>query len=228
MNKAIVLYSGGKDSVYATHLSILKGFKIVMLVTFVPKSRSPWTVHRPLAEYTWLSAESMGLNSISIPIFSQDRAGEEEEVKKSLKKLIEEYDIDYIVAGLLGSYAQKMLLQEIAEDMGINLYTPLWGRDRSRYLLELIDNGIEFMITSITTWGLPPSHFLGKIISRELAIEILRRARIYGFDPCFEGGEAETFVVNAPLYRFRLCLDIKPVIVSDIEGYIEPLNVYKC
>ncbi len=228
MNRAIVLFSGGKDSVYATHLSLLKGFEIVLLVTFIPKSKSPWTIHRPLAEYSWLSAKSIGINHISIPVISIDRGGEEKEIRRSLEEIIERYDIDYIVLGVLGSYAQRMFFQEIAEDIGVDLYTPLWGRDREQYLLELISNGIEFIITSITTWGLPPSKFLGKIVSRELAMEILRRAKTYGFDPCFEGGEAETFVVNAPLYRFRLCINAKPVIVSDTEGYIEPLDIYGC
>ncbi|HIP65174.1 MAG TPA: ATP-binding protein, partial [Pyrodictium sp.] len=34
--------------------------------------------------------------------------------------------------------------------------------------------------------------------------KVIQLARVYGFNPAFEGGEAETFVVDAPLFRYRV------------------------
>jgi Predicted ATPases of PP-loop superfamily len=45
---------------------------------------------------------------------------------------------------------------------------------------------------------------VGKEISGEEIEEVIRAADKYGFNCAFEGGEAETFVVQAPLFKGRL------------------------
>ena len=120
-----------------------------------------------------------------------------------------------------------MLFLDIAEELGLRLYTPLWGKNSKSYLLELIKNGIEFIITSITSWGIPMD-ILGKRFTERDAQEILRRADIYGFDPAFEGGEAESFVIYAPLFKRRICVDGVIRILSEYEGYVVPKRISEC
>jgi Predicted ATPases of PP-loop superfamily len=46
---------------------------------------------------------------------------------------------------------------------------------------------------------------------------IVERARKYGFNPAFEGGEAETFVVEAPLFRRKL----------NVEGVVRKIGEFE-
>jgi len=47
----------------------------------------------------------------------------------------------------------------------------------------------------------------------------VRLSRKYGFNLSFEGGDAETLVVDAPLFKYRLELTGRKHIVSEYEGY---------
>ncbi|MCS7111863.1 MAG: ATP-binding protein [Ignisphaera sp.] len=225
--RAVAIFSGGKDSTYALHLAVLQNFKIVLLLTFSPELSHPWYLHRPFVEHTHIQAKLMGFKHVFVKINAKDRLEEERGVRKALETLADNHEFDYMILGIVGSDSQRMLFLDIAEELGVKLYTPLWGKDRRSYLVELIRNGIEFVITSITSWGIPMD-ILGRVVTEQDAQVILRRAMVYGFDPVFEGGEAESFVVYAPLFRGRICIDGRKHILSDYEGYIVAENVYEC
>lgn len=61
----------------------------------------------------------------------------------------------------------------------------------------LVRDGFKFIITSASAYGFP-FELLGKIIEAEDVEKIIEASRKFGFNPAFEGGEAETFVTYAP------------------------------
>ncbi|MDK6029479.1 diphthine--ammonia ligase [Ignisphaera sp. 4213-co] len=230
MGKAIAMFSGGKDSTFAVHIALLQGFDIAALVTFKPSSSHPWYIHRPFVEYTNLQTSLLPLKSkhIIIDVATNDKKEEVQEIKKALETLYTKIEFDYIVLGVISSDAQRMLFTEICDSIGIKLYTPFWGKDPSQHLLDIVSSNIEFIITSINAWGLP-TKFLGHVIDSKLASEIIALSKRYGFNPSFEGGEAETFVIYTPLFRnHRICVEYDVTIVSEYEGYVKPKNVYVC
>lgn len=226
-SRALVLFSGGKDSVYALHVAVLQGLAIEALITFLPSSNHPWYVHRPLVEYTALQAELMGLKHAAYPLKARDRNEERNEILQALEGLYESLGYDYIVAGVIASDVQRYLVLEACERTGAKPFMPLWGRDRRRHLMELVESGVEFVITSVNALGIP-LELLGKIIGPKEAELLLKRALQFGFDPSFEGGEAETFVVHAPLFSRRICIDFSVRAVSEFEGYLVPRKVEVC
>ncbi len=224
--RAIALFSGGKDSTYAIHIATLQGFEICKLVTFIPRETSSWLLHRPFVEYTKLQAEAMGLN-IAIEYVSGKKEREVEEIRNALAKYVNECQATHLIVGALLSDYQRVRFALIAENLGLRLFAPLWRKPQEKYLLELVDNGFKVLIVSITAYGIP-LHYLGTVITRDIAEDLIFRARKYGFNPAFEGGEAETFVVEAPLFRRALCVEGGHVIVSNFEGYFKPRRVYLC
>jgi uncharacterized protein (TIGR00290 family) len=65
---------------------------------------------------------------------------------------------------------------------------------------DLLDSKFEFIMTVISSDGLDDS-WLGKLISKS-DIDILKfLSQKFGFNLNFEGGEAETFVINCPLFK---------------------------
>jgi uncharacterized protein (TIGR00290 family) len=64
---------------------------------------------------------------------------------------------------------------------------------------SLLDLGFEFIITSVSADGLGKS-WLGKKITKDDLALLENLSEKHKFNLSFEGGEAETFVVNCPIF----------------------------
>ncbi|MET1159940.1 MAG: diphthine--ammonia ligase [Thermoprotei archaeon] len=202
--RAVALFTGGKDSTYALHLAYLQGYDVEALVSILPIYENSLLYHKPIDEIVKLQARCLKLPLLTTTV--SEPANELEALYRALKQAQREYGVRVVVSGAVLSDYQRFRFMYVADKLGLKVYTPLWGVNQENYLLELIDNGIEFIIVSISAYGFPPE-YLGKVITREIARQILRLARKYGFNPSFEGGEAETLVVYAPLFKNRLVVE---------------------
>ncbi len=197
---AAALYSGGKDSTYALHLAFLQGYKIECLIVILPPEGSE-LYHTPHADLILLQAKALGLPIIKV-------YGDGMSVlRTALNVLKNSYShVDYIITGALRSDFQRIRFNFIASEYGLKVISPLWRKNQEYYLREIVRHGIEFTLISISVKGLPPK-YLGKALNEEDIEEIIRLSRIHGFNPAFEGGEAETLVLDAPLFKKRLVLE---------------------
>ncbi|MCH1770701.1 MULTISPECIES: diphthine--ammonia ligase [Metallosphaera] len=212
--KLCSLFSGGKDSTFALHWAVLKGFKVECLVTIIPRRKDSWMFQYNNVELTRYQAEVLGL-----PLLSINSSGEKDVELTDLRKVLEivkSQGATGIVTGALLSDYQRMNINILSSELGLKVYSPLWRKDQERYMRELVEYGFEFIITSATAYGFP-FDLVGKVINREDVERILERARKFGFNPAFEGGEAETFVVNAPLFKRKLIVEGKPVKLGEFE-----------
>lgn len=198
--KICSLFSGGKDSTYAVHWALLNGFEVECLITIVPQDYDSLMFHRPALEITPLQAKAMDIPHI----LSLANNGDELKIlTNSLRRAVRVFNITGLVVGVLLSDYQRMRINLICERLGLRTYSPLWRKDQKTYLIELIDHGFKFILTAISALGLTPD-MLGIVVDNKLAKEIIYKAEKYGFNPGFEGGEAETLVLDAPLFRKKL------------------------
>ncbi len=212
--RVAALYSGGKDSTYALHWGFLQGHDIVCLVSIRPREYS-MLLHYPCIEATLYQAKAMGFDIL----YASSGDNEEHALYNLLKRAMEEYGVRGVIAGVLLSDYQRMRIACITEKLGLALYTPLWRIDQEKYMYEVIGNGIKFIITSISSYGLSPK-YIGRIITPKLLHEMIGVARRYGLNPAFEGGEAETLVVDAPLFRYKLRIRGKLVVKGPWEAQL--------
>ncbi|RLG81305.1 MAG: diphthine--ammonia ligase [Thermoprotei archaeon] len=204
--KAAVLFTGGKDSTYALHLSFLQGYDVVALASIIPRYEDSTLYHKPFLEVLKLQAESIGLPLEIEEATTGEEGGEIRALYRLLARVRDRYGVKVVVSGAVLSDYQRLRFTMVAENLGLISYTPIWRIPQDKYLLEIVDAGLEFMLVSISAYGLPPT-FLGKIINKDDALEIIRLAKKYGFNPAFEGGEAETLVIYAPLFRRRVVIE---------------------
>ena len=104
--------------------------------------------------------------------------------------------------------------------MGLEHISPLWGRDPQEYMNWLIDTGFRFVITSVSSGGLDDS-WLGRVLSKGDLPRLIRAANRHGFDPSFEGGEAETFVIDSPLFLSRIDIVESARFWGGYRGWLE-------
>ncbi|BBD71727.1 ATP-binding protein [Sulfodiicoccus acidiphilus] len=151
---------------------------------------------------------------MGIPLISWRTSGAKNEELKDLEEAllyVKEKGVSGVITGALLSDYQRLNINLIALKAGLKVYSPLWRKDQSRYMFDLIRHGFTFVITSASAYGFP-FHLVGKeVVSEEQVEEIVEAALTYGFNPAFEGGEAETFVTFAPLFSRKLRLEGRTV-----------------
>ena len=92
--------------------------------------------------------------------------------------------------------------------------------DPKEYMNELINSGFKFILTSVSSDGLD-ERWLGKIISAHDILQLNKLSDKYGFNLNFEGGEAETFVVDCPLYSHPININKSKTIWNGYRGRFE-------
>jgi len=196
------LFSGGKDSTLAMLMAKNLGYELSCLITLESKNKESYMFHTPSIKQTKIQAKAMG-----IPLISQETKGEKEgelkDLEKAIKKAKEEYSIDGIVTGAVESVYQSSRIQKICDKLGLECFNPLWQKDQVELLEEIIKNKFEIIITGIAAEGFDES-WLGEKLDKKIIERLKILNKKYGIDPAFEGGEAETFVLNCPLFKKRL------------------------
>ena len=194
-----VLFTGGKDSTFAIEKLRNLGFEIACLISITSENSDSYMLHTPNIRMTELSAKALDLPIV----FGSSKGVKEEELRDIQSSVLEarkEYSFDYLGSGGLSSEYQRSRLEKIANEIGLGSIAPLWGISQRNYIEDLvIKNAYSFILTSVSSGGLGQK-WLGKIIDVEAVRELLSLSSKYQFNAAFEGGEAETLVLDCPLF----------------------------
>ncbi len=218
-----VLFSGGKDSTLATWLAKKEGHEIACLISVLSENKASYMFHTPSINCTKIQAEIMGL-----PIIYKKTAGEKEKELGDLKEVIlearEEFGIEGIVTGAVGSVYQASRVQKICDEIGLKCVNPLWGFNQMQVLEKLLGEKFEVVIVGIAAYPLTKD-FLGKVIDEKFIEEVKKLNERYKIHPAGEGGEFESFVLNCPLFSKRLEIGkFKIEMTGEHSGYLEILD----
>ena len=197
--KLASLFSGGKDSTYAIYKAKQEGHSIECLVSIFPQSEESYLLHYPNISATSLQATAMKIPQIQSKVDTTDPQIELEQLQNLLEKAKKDFGIEGILHGGLFSDYQRTRFETIGNNLNLKVLSPLWHIDQKNYLKELLDSKFKFIITSVTSAGLDKS-WLGREITRDDVTQLILLSEKYGFNLTFEGGEAETFVVDCPLF----------------------------
>jgi predicted ATP pyrophosphatase (TIGR00289 family) len=154
--------------------------------------------HVPNIHITELSSEAMG-----IPLIKAKTHGVKEKELDDLKSVLKDLKdkgVEAIFAGALASKYQKSRIDQLCIDVGLISKAPLWHVDPREYMEEIINLGFEVIIISVSAEGLDES-WLGRRIDSKLLDEIIKLHNKYGMHMAFEGGEAETLVLDCPIFK---------------------------
>lgn len=201
--KLAALFSGGKDSTYAIYLAKKAGHKIECLISMRPQADDSLLFHYPNSTMTQHLAEAMQAPLVSVPAPGRSKEEEAEALAKAISEAKALYGIEGVVHGGIASNFQKQAFEVACKKHGLKVLAPLWGVDQEKYMRELIDNKFSVMIVGVSAMGLE-KEWLGKVIDRDALVQLAKLSKKYGFNLTFEGGEAETLVLDCPLYSKRL------------------------
>ncbi|HEU4483194.1 MAG TPA: diphthine--ammonia ligase [Nitrososphaeraceae archaeon] len=197
------LFSGGKDSTYSLYLAKQSGVSVDCLLTLIPNSEESYLFHSPNIWATQLQAKALQIPIITKKIKSISIDDECNKLDELISQANRDYKIEGIVHGGIRSNFQKNKFNKICEKYNLKLLSPLWQIDEYDYMNQLLKNSFVIQIISVSSMGLDAS-FLGIILNYSTLDDLYRRSKKYGFNLSFEGGEAETIVLDCPIFKKRL------------------------
>jgi len=209
------LFSGGKDSTFAIYAAKQMNHSIECLIVIGPESDESRLLHFPNIEFTKLQSESMQIPSLHFDANDTDSTHEIALMREMLRQAKNDFGVEGVVHGGILSEFQKSSFREACRELGLETIAPLWQTDQSRYMHKLVDEHFDFIITSVTADGLDDS-WLGRVLTKDDLSDLEKLSKKHSFNVSFEGGEAETFVVDCPLFS-------KPIVIKDAskswDGY---------
>ena len=196
-----VLFSGGKDSTLALYLAAQKE-EVVCLITVVSKNPESYMFHTPNIDVTALQAEALGL-----PLVRVVTEGKKEEELADLERAIqmakERFQIEGIVTGAVESVYQATRVQRICNQLDVWCFNPLWKHDQKALLETLVAKKFNVVISGIFAYPLDEK-WLGKQIDPAVIARLVELQGLYGISPSGEGGEIETTVLDAPMFKQKI------------------------
>jgi len=212
------LFSGGKDSAFAAWVASKKD-ELVCLVTLFPRSEMSYMFHFPNLRWTAMQAESIG-----VPLLTERTEGVKEEELADLERALSNakgrFGLEGVYTGALASVYQKTRVEKICDRLSLKCVSPLWGIDPETHLRRLVADGFEVVIVSVSALGLDQT-WLGRRLDQNSIDELVALGRRFRFHVGLEGGEGETFVLDAPFFS-------KPIEIRSSEkhwrgdsGYLE-------
>ncbi len=197
--KLAPLFSGGKDSVYATYLAKKAGHEIACLISIFSENPESYMFHTPSIEKTKAQA-----NTMELPLIIQKTKGKKEielqDLEKAIKKAKEKYKIEGIVTGAIQSVYQASRIQKICDKLDLECFNPLWQKNEVEYLKELLKNNFKVIIIGVFAYPLNKS-WLGREINKKFVQEMIELNKKYKIHEAGEGGELETFVLDCPMFK---------------------------
>ena len=218
------LFSGGKDSTYAIFKTTLQKHDLCCIMMMHPSSDDSLLFHYPTTNLLSKISNAIGVPVIEHSCNVSDKSYEVNELTHLIKKAVDEFSIDGLINGCISSRFQLDIFQDICDKLKIKLVSPLWNINSDYYYEQLLDQGFEIMITRVAALGLDSS-WLGKIITQDNLSTLKKLSLKYQFNITFEGGEAETLVLDCPLYKKRIYIKDYITRWDGIRGMFEILDV---
>mgnify|MGYP000683279919 CR=1 FL=1 len=196
-NRIVALTSGGKDSNAALYRVQRRNNEISCLLTLRSENKDSYMFDSKKTEdLLEQQAEKLG-----IPLIVQETEGgkevELEDLREGLREAIEQYNVEGVVVGALASTYQRDRIDQVAEDLGLKVFAPLWQEDQENYMRWLVREGFEVEITSVAARGLT-DEWVGKVLDGDSVNDLIELSDEYRFHAAGEGGEYETRVVGFP------------------------------
>src|SRR2546422_2623572 len=186
------LFSGGKDSTYATYVAMQRGWDVTHLLSIVPEDRDSMLFPTPNLHLAPLQAEAM-----RIPLLRETATTGEDGELDALRRIFRRIDVDGVIIGAIASDYQHARVNRIADEVGLRVFAPLWRRDPRRLVFDYLEAGLDIAFPSVSAEGLDAG-WLGRGRDDRVIRELLHLQGTRGGHPGGEGREVGTLVLDAP------------------------------
>lgn len=218
MQKALVSWSGGKDSAWALHLLRQQGkFALAGLLTTFNEAFDRVAMHGIRHDLMVAQAEAVGLPLWPVPLpWPCDNATYEARWREACRRALAE-GVEVVVFGDLFLADIREYREKQLRGSGLEPLFPLWQRPTTALANEMVQDGLRAKLTCIDSRILPDS-FAGREFDRALLNDLPQAV-----DPCGERGEFHSFVYAGPMLAKPIAIEVGEVVKRDVFVYADLL-----
>ena len=210
MPKAILSWSGGKDSALALHEIQRAGeYEIVALLTTITGVYDRSSMHGIRRVLIEQQAESLGI-ALEKVLLSPVSSNEEYDAK--MREMLERYKsqgVSTVVFGDIFLEDVRSYREERLASVGMKGIFPLWGRGTTELARTFTELGFKAVITCVDTEQLDRG-YAGRAFDEEMLASLAA-----GVDPCGENGEFHSFVYDGPIFKRPISYTTGEVVLRD-------------
>ena len=223
------LISGGKDSIFSIQTLINQGHTLVCVGNVAPPKK-----FKEMDSYMYQSAGNeiipLIAQCLDVPFYQVTTTGKaliqdleysktQNDEVEDLFRLIEimkknHPEIKGISSGAIASTYQKNRVENLCGRLELKSLAPIWKLDFKPLLKNMINSGIHAILARVCSYGLKEKH-LGKTL-KELNEYLEKLHDKFDVNCCGEGGEYETLVLDAPIYKKKLI-----IVESEIDVHLD-------
>jgi uncharacterized protein (TIGR00290 family) len=216
--RAILSWSGGKDSALALYRAIRSGeFEIISLLTTITSDYDRVSMHGFRRDLLLQQAEALdySLDQVMIP-----KECSNTEYEKQMRSVLERHVRSGVSSVIFGDIfledVRKYRVEKLAE-LGMNAVFPLWHEDTRTIADEFLGLNFKCVVTCVDS-GLVGEEAAKGLIGREYDSKFLADLP-ENADPCGEKGEFHTFVYDGPTFRSPIKIEKGEVVVREGRFY---------
>jgi len=205
-------WSSGKDSAWALHcLRQNEDIELVELVTTMNQTHRRVAMHAVREQLVRLQAQAAGLDLIELPLPDPCTNEAYESVMRRYVEDAKARGIEAIAFGDLFLTDVRAYRESRLSGTGLTPLFPLWQIPTQTLAQEMIDAGLQAIITCVDPRALQPE-FVGRRFDAAFLADLPESV-----DPCGENGEFHTFVTHCP--AFTSPIYVRPGEVVEREGF---------
>jgi diphthine-ammonia ligase len=207
-------WSGGKDSCFALMKAKEQGHMPKILLNVLNEEGQISRSHGIPSAILQAQAKAAQL---PIHLIQSSWKEYEPNFTAALQYLKTSYGLDAAVFGDIDLQPHRDWEEKVCANAGLQAILPLWQQDREQLVMQMLDNGIQTMITSCNEkMG---EGFLGKILDESLINEL----KAIDVDVCGENGEFHTLVLDCPLFSSPVNVEVKAKLEHDNYWFCQPV-----
>jgi uncharacterized protein (TIGR00290 family) len=210
MEKALLCWSGGKDSAIALYeVQKTKKYEIAGLLVTLNEEYDRVSMHGVPRSLVEQQARYLGLpiEEVFLPKSSSIR-----EYESRMSRVLIEFQQKGVSSAVFGDifledvrkYREDNLLKS-----GMKGVFPLWGKDTAELVRSFITLGFRAVVTCVDAKVLDKS-FIGRSIDDGFLAELPPDV-----DPCGENGEFHSFVYDGPIFKQPIAFTMGELVLRD-------------
>jgi uncharacterized protein (TIGR00290 family) len=211
--KILVSWSSGKDSAWMLHVLRAQGIGTpAALLTTINQEADRVAMHGVRTEVLRQQAMAAGLPVVVVPLpYPCPNDVYEARMAAAVQQAVAD-GFTHAAFGDLFLEDVRRYREDRLAGTGLTPIFPLWQQPTATLAREMIDGGLEAVLTCIDPRVLPAT-LAGRRYDASLLEELPR-----GTDPCGERGEFHTCAIAGPMFSRRI--DVQPGAVVERDGFL--------
>jgi uncharacterized protein (TIGR00290 family) len=201
VSRAVLCWSGGKDSAWTLHELRAAGTEVAALITTVNQANGRVAMHAIRRELLEAQAEAAGIPLWTVPLpWPCTNADYEARMAAACRRAVEA-GIGTIAFGDLFLREIRAYRERNLQGTGLSPVFPLWDRPTSALADAMLAGGLRARVTCVDTRVLG-REFAGREYDRRFLADLPPAA-----DPCGENGEFHSLVYDGPFFRHPVAVE---------------------